>query len=149
MAGDLKCSKCNFINPHGSEYCNSCGKQLGTDCTKCGHTNSQETSHCNQCGGVTEYQVRKEEKAKKEKLKQKQVLEDERKDQAKAERQYRQWREAQQRRLAKLPKWRQWWEREKESGFPKVWEWVFIPIIYLLGALSLYILWLLLRSLFG
>ena len=57
MADDLKCSKCNTRNPHGSEYCNSCGKQLGTDCTKCGHTNPQETLYCNKCGSETEHQM--------------------------------------------------------------------------------------------
>ena len=57
MAGDLKCSKCNTRNPHDSEYCNSCGKQLGTDCTKCGHTSPQETLYCNKCGAETEHQM--------------------------------------------------------------------------------------------
>ena len=57
MADDLKCSKCNTRNPEGSEYCNSCGKQLGTDCTKCGHTNPQDTLYCNKCGSETEHQV--------------------------------------------------------------------------------------------
>lgn len=118
MSDELKCSKCNTRNPKGSEYCNSCGKQLGTDCTKCGHTNPQDTLYCNKCGSETEHQLdirtTLEVMAIGEKLKQKQeeekrqrVLEEERKAQAIRTQKHREWLEAEKKRIAELPKWRQ------------------------------------------
>ena len=128
MAGDLKCSKCNFINSHGSEYCNSCGKQLGTDCTKCGHTNPQDTLNCNKCGSETEHQldirttlevmaIGEKLKQKQEEEKRQQALEEDRKAQDRRVQRHREREEAYKKRTAEWPEWKKHLDRNAHMWF--------------------------------
>lgn len=47
---EKKCSQCNHSNPHGSEFCNSCGSKLKSGCPNCGQINPDQSKFCNRCG---------------------------------------------------------------------------------------------------
>jgi class 3 adenylate cyclase len=46
----MKCPKCQFANPEGSNFCLECGGKLETTCPQCGNTLPSEAKFCNKCG---------------------------------------------------------------------------------------------------
>jgi class 3 adenylate cyclase/tetratricopeptide (TPR) repeat protein len=46
----MKCPKCQFENPEGSNFCNKCGSKLDIFCDHCGKVNPLGSSFCNGCG---------------------------------------------------------------------------------------------------
>jgi len=46
----VKCPKCQFKNPEGSNFCNKCGGKLEIVCQECGKINPLGSSFCNGCG---------------------------------------------------------------------------------------------------
>jgi ribosomal protein L40E len=48
----ITCSQCNNSNPHGAQFCNTCGSKLQPGCSKCGTINPEQSKFCNKCGFV-------------------------------------------------------------------------------------------------
>jgi len=46
----MKCPKCQFDNPHGSNFCLECGSKLELKCPKCDQTLPAGAKFCNACG---------------------------------------------------------------------------------------------------
>jgi len=46
----ITCSQCNNSNPHGAQFCNTCGSKLQPGCSKCGIINPEQSKFCNKCG---------------------------------------------------------------------------------------------------
>jgi predicted ATPase/class 3 adenylate cyclase len=46
----MKCPKCQFENPEGSNFCLECGGKLELPCPQCGNALPYEAKFCNKCG---------------------------------------------------------------------------------------------------
>src|SRR5712692_7788781 len=46
----MKCPRCQYENPPGSNFCLGCGKRLGAMCGACGHDLPAGSRFCNKCG---------------------------------------------------------------------------------------------------
>ena len=46
----MKCPKCQFENPEGSNVCDKCGSRLEIICPECGKINPPGSNFCNVCG---------------------------------------------------------------------------------------------------
>ena len=46
----MKCLKCNYENPEGSNFCLECGGKLERSCPQCGNELPPEAKFCNKCG---------------------------------------------------------------------------------------------------
>jgi hypothetical protein len=47
---ELKCSKCQFENPEGMNFCGGCGAKLDKPCSGCSHANPPQFKFCGKCG---------------------------------------------------------------------------------------------------
>src|SRR2546425_636786 len=46
----MKCSRCQYENPPGSNFCLGCGTRLGATCGACGNDLPAGSRFCNKCG---------------------------------------------------------------------------------------------------
>jgi class 3 adenylate cyclase/tetratricopeptide (TPR) repeat protein len=46
----MKCPRCQYENPHGSNFCLGCGTRLGATCGACGNDLPAGARFCNKCG---------------------------------------------------------------------------------------------------
>ena len=46
----MKCPRCEFENPEGSNFCLECGGKLELSCPQCGNALPSEAKFCNKCG---------------------------------------------------------------------------------------------------
>ncbi len=46
----MKCPRCQYENPPGSNFCLGCGTRLGATCGACGHDLPAGSRFCNKCG---------------------------------------------------------------------------------------------------
>jgi hypothetical protein len=44
------CAKCEHVNAHGRNVCESCGAHLHVVCHSCGHRNERARTLCSECG---------------------------------------------------------------------------------------------------
>src|SRR2546427_3292407 len=46
----MKCARCQYENPPGSNFCLGCGTRLGATCGACGNDLPAGSRFCNKCG---------------------------------------------------------------------------------------------------
>src|SRR5438132_8282427 len=46
----MKCPRCQYENPPGSNFCLGCGTRLGATCSACGNDLPAGSRFCNKCG---------------------------------------------------------------------------------------------------
>lgn len=46
----VRCAKCEYLNPHGSNVCGRCRAHLYVNCHHCGHRNQRAFALCAHCG---------------------------------------------------------------------------------------------------
>src|SRR4029450_9253661 len=46
----MKCPRCQYENPPGSNFCLGCGTRLGATCIACGNELPAGSRFCNKCG---------------------------------------------------------------------------------------------------
>src|SRR5262245_64201616 len=50
----MRCPQCQYENPLGAKFCNSCGARLELVCPACKHVNVSGSRFCNSCGRALE-----------------------------------------------------------------------------------------------
>ncbi|MGY2492705.1 adenylate/guanylate cyclase domain-containing protein [Cupriavidus sp. CP313] len=48
----MRCTKCRFENPAGTNFCEQCGQRLVRICPQCGHESSPDAKFCGACGAL-------------------------------------------------------------------------------------------------